>query len=103
MAEEVEKSSMTSEEQSDNNKSRVRGENNEQEDLEEGEIINDDDDAASSAKAIVNHPLEHSWTFWFDNASAKSKQTAWGSSMRTIYTFSTVEEFWRYTFLCSFY
>lgn len=43
---------------------------------------------------IKRHPLEHSWTFWFDNPSAKSKQVAWGSSIRPIYTFSTVEEFW---------
>nr|2WMC_A Chain A, EUKARYOTIC TRANSLATION INITIATION FACTOR 4E [Pisum sativum]2WMC_B Chain B, EUKARYOTIC TRANSLATION INITIATION FACTOR 4E [Pisum sativum]2WMC_C Chain C, EUKARYOTIC TRANSLATION INITIATION FACTOR 4E [Pisum sativum]2WMC_D Chain D, EUKARYOTIC TRANSLATION INITIATION FACTOR 4E [Pisum sativum]2WMC_E Chain E, EUKARYOTIC TRANSLATION INITIATION FACTOR 4E [Pisum sativum]2WMC_F Chain F, EUKARYOTIC TRANSLATION INITIATION FACTOR 4E [Pisum sativum]2WMC_G Chain G, EUKARYOTIC TRANSLATION INITIATION F len=40
------------------------------------------------------HLLENSWTFWFDTPAAKSKQAAWGSSMRPIYTFSTVEEFW---------
>lgn len=45
--------------------------------------------------SVKRHPLEHSWTFWFDNPSAKSKQVAWGSSIRPIYTFSTVEEFWR--------
>ncbi|KAJ9565835.1 hypothetical protein OSB04_001801 [Centaurea solstitialis] len=43
---------------------------------------------------LKRHPLEHSWTFWFDNPSAKSKQVAWGNSIRPIYTFSTVEEFW---------
>ncbi|KAI3969378.1 hypothetical protein MKX01_019939 [Papaver californicum] len=36
----------------------------------------------------------HSWTFWFDNPSAKSKQATWGSSIRPIHTFSTVEDFW---------
>ncbi|KAI3921870.1 hypothetical protein MKX01_005559 [Papaver californicum] len=40
------------------------------------------------------HSLEHSWTFWFDNPSAKSKQATWGSSIRPIHTFSTVEDFW---------
>ncbi|GAB2210423.1 hypothetical protein Droror1_Dr00015689 [Drosera rotundifolia] len=40
------------------------------------------------------HPLENLWTFWFDNPNAKSKQTAWGSSIRPVYTFSTVEDFW---------
>lgn len=39
-------------------------------------------------------PLEHAWTFWFDNPSAKSKQAAWGSSIRPVYTFSTVQDFW---------
>ncbi|KAI3830930.1 hypothetical protein MKX03_010228 [Papaver bracteatum] len=40
------------------------------------------------------HSLENSWTFWFDNPSAKSKQATWGSSIRPIHTFSTVEDFW---------
>ncbi|KAK7303046.1 hypothetical protein RJT34_13945 [Clitoria ternatea] len=72
-----------------------------EEDLEEGEIHDDDDNddsaAASKAPAALArnpHPLENSWTFWFDNASAKSKQADWGISIRPIYTFSTVEEFW---------
>lgn len=70
----------------------------EDEELEEGEIVGEDDDASSSSKKAITyqpHPLEHSWTFWFDNPLAKSKQAAWGSSMRPIYTFATVEEFWR--------
>ncbi|GKU94309.1 hypothetical protein SLEP1_g7824 [Rubroshorea leprosula] len=67
------------------------------EELEEGEIVGEDDDASSSSKKAITyqpHPLEHSWTFWFDNPSAKSKQATWGSSLRSIYTFATVEEFW---------
>lgn len=70
----------------------------EDEELEEGEIVGADDlDASNLSAAIVHqpHPLEHSWTFWFDNPSAKSKQATWGASIRPIYTFSTVEEFWR--------
>ncbi|CAI9773254.1 unnamed protein product [Fraxinus pennsylvanica] len=66
---------------------------------EEGEIVGggSDNDAAAKDIAVppvVKHPLEHSWTFWFDNPSAKHKQAAWGSSMRPVYTFSTVEDFW---------
>ncbi|KAK8478108.1 hypothetical protein V6N13_032713 [Hibiscus sabdariffa] len=68
----------------------------EAEELEEGEIAGEEDDAASLKKGAVEqtHPLEHSWTFWFDNPQAKSKQSTWGSSMRPIYTFSTIEQFW---------
>ncbi|AES64084.1 putative translation Initiation factor eIF-4e [Medicago truncatula] len=65
-------------------------------DLEEGEI-NDDDSSAISKPLTAghqSHPLENSWTFWFDNPQTKSKQQAWGSSIRPVYTFSTVEEFW---------
>ncbi|GMJ14186.1 eukaryotic translation initiation factor 4E [Hibiscus trionum] len=69
----------------------------EDEELEEGEIAGEeDDDTMSLKKGVVEqpHPLEHSWTFWFDNPQAKSKQSTWGSSMRPIYTFSTIEQFW---------
>lgn len=68
-----------------------------EEELEEGEIVGGEEDSkGSSTTTAVTHPLEHSWTFWFDNPSAKSKQAAWGSSMRPIYTYSSVEEFWRF-------
>ena len=62
----------------------------EDDDREEGEIADD-----TPAPALpVTHPLEHSWTFWFDNPQGKNKQAAWGSSIRPIHTFSTVEDFW---------
>lgn len=74
----------------------------EDDEVEEGEIVGEEsgDDskaaaAASSGGSREEHALENAWTFWFDNPSAKSKQAAWGSSIRSIYTFSTVEEFWR--------
>ena len=67
-------------------------------DSENGEIIDERGDyiVDNPVKSIDTfHPLENSWTFWFDNPSAKSKHAAWGSSIRQIYTFSTVEHFWR--------
>ncbi|KAG2684887.1 hypothetical protein I3843_10G092800 [Carya illinoinensis] len=75
---------------------RSGGAADEEDEPEEGEILGGDEDSRQSTAAVVHqpHPLEHSWTFWFDNPSAKSKQAAWGSSIRPIYTFSTVEEFW---------
>lgn len=42
------------------------------------------------------HRLERKWTFWFDNQSKPKVGAAWGSSLRKIYTFDTVEEFWWY-------
>ncbi|CAN7031511.1 hypothetical protein BRARA_H00906 [Brassica rapa] len=65
-------------------------------DAEEGEIAGGEGDGDESSKSAVpqSHPLEHSWTFWFDNPSVKLKQATWGSSLRSVFTFSTVEEFW---------
>lgn len=64
-------------------------------DPEEGEIIGEAQTLEPPPPPNETHPLEHAWTLWFDSPSAKAKQTAWGSSMRPIYTFSTVEDFWR--------
>lgn len=41
------------------------------------------------------HKLQRKWTFWFDNQSKPKQGAAWGSSLRNVYTFDTVEEFWR--------
>ncbi|KAK2393840.1 Eukaryotic initiation factor 4E protein [Trifolium repens] len=70
--------------------------NNNNNDLEEGEILDEGDDSSATSKpnSAAVHPLENSWTFWFDNPQVKSKKAVWGSSIRPVYTFSTVEEFW---------
>uniref|UniRef100_A0A803M838 eIF-4F 25 kDa subunit n=1 Tax=Chenopodium quinoa TaxID=63459 RepID=A0A803M838_CHEQI len=74
----------------------IEDQRKEDDDLEEGEIIDDNSNAEKPCKSIATtHPFENAWTFWFDNLTAKLKQAAWGSSIRPIYTFSTVEEFWR--------
>ncbi|MCL7039600.1 hypothetical protein MKW94_025130 [Papaver nudicaule] len=65
--------------------------------FEEGEITGDESDHSISPNTIIPnqpHPLEHSWTFWFDNPAAKGKGAAWGNSLRSVHTFATVEEFW---------
>ncbi|CAM6110722.1 unnamed protein product [Calypogeia fissa] len=68
--------------------------------VEEGEIVGSTEVAAASTapapeKPIeAKHALEHGWTFWFDNPNGKSKQATWGSSLRPVYTFKTVEDFW---------
>ncbi|KAH9681765.1 mRNA cap-binding protein [Citrus sinensis] len=59
------------------------------------------EEASATAAAEVPpqsqlHKLERKWTFWFDNISKPKQGAAWGSSMRKVYTFDTVEEFWWY-------
>ncbi|GMI91628.1 eukaryotic translation initiation factor 4E [Hibiscus trionum] len=79
----------------------INGEDNKNSNLnlkEDGMEIEEEEDTTllSSQNNIVEQPhlLEHLWTFWFDNPSAKSRQAAWGSSMHAIYTFFTIEQFW---------
>ncbi|XVF25553.1 hypothetical protein REPUB_Repub13aG0222000 [Reevesia pubescens] len=92
------KSLSINEEENKNTNPNPNVKEEEDEEPEEGEIVGEEDDtkSSSSKKGVIEqpHPLEHSWTFWFDNPSAKSKQSTWGSSMRPIYTFATVEQFW---------
>ena len=64
-------------------------------------------------EAPASHPLEHKWTLWFDNqkaggaGSGKMSAAAWGQTLRSVYSFDTVEDFWRRVFLtflkCSFH
>src|SRR5690242_16997227 len=42
----------------------------------------------------VKHPLQDSWTWWFDTQTKKSTQISWGANLKKIYSFATVEDFW---------
>lgn len=66
---------------------------NEMEFSEGGEVIPE-----VKAETTLKKPnrLERSWTFWFDNQSKTKQGAAWGSSLRKVYTFDTVEDFWWY-------
>ncbi|XVF66412.1 hypothetical protein PTKIN_Ptkin10aG0033300 [Pterospermum kingtungense] len=51
-------------------------------------------EAAATGAEKQPHKLERKWTFWFDNQSKPKQGAAWGTSLRKVYTFDTVEEFW---------
>lgn len=60
---------------------------------EEGELPNES--IPNDPDFMKKHPLQHSWTLWFDPASGKRQTTAnWGSNLTSVYTFNTVEDFW---------
>ncbi|GMH34124.1 hypothetical protein BSKO_01958 [Bryopsis sp. KO-2023] len=42
-----------------------------------------------------NHMLEYKWTLWFDSHTKGQSQTNYGESRKKVFTFSTVEDFWR--------
>jgi len=44
----------------------------------------------------VKHPLRTGWTLWYDAQLFNGKKPAqWGENMKEVYSFSTVEDFWR--------
>ena len=48
-----------------------------------------------AAQGESKHPLEHKWTLWYDAGSGgKGGGGSWGSTLRSVYTFDTVEDFW---------
>ncbi len=49
---------------------------------------------AEETAAETKHELENKWTLWFDNPQAKQTMSKYGQSLRSVYTFSSVEEFW---------
>ncbi|KAE8711834.1 Eukaryotic translation initiation factor isoform 4E-2 [Hibiscus syriacus] len=50
--------------------------------------------AATTGAEKQPHKLERKWAFWFDNQSKPKQGAAWGITLRKVYTFDTVEEFW---------
>ncbi|KAI9084536.1 hypothetical protein K1719_033524 [Acacia pycnantha] len=48
---------------------------------------------AVAADTVSKHNLDRKWTFWFDNQTKPKQGAAWGTSLRKVYTFDTVEEF----------
>jgi translation initiation factor 4E len=42
----------------------------------------------------VKHPLQHSWTLWYDCPSRKVSHSNWHENLKKLITFDTVEDFW---------
>jgi len=47
----------------------------------------------------TKHPLQYSWSWWYDNPQKKGSQqqtkaSDWQAQLKKIYTFDTVEDFW---------
>lgn len=58
---------------------------------EEGELAGEKDGEPDFSK---RHPLETRWTLWFDNPTTKQTLNKYGQTLRSVYTFDTVEDFW---------
>jgi translation initiation factor 4E len=42
----------------------------------------------------VKHPLQNTWTLWYDNPSRKTNAITYESFLKRVHTFDTVEGFW---------
>ncbi|ORX97201.1 translation initiation factor Eif4e [Basidiobolus meristosporus CBS 931.73] len=42
----------------------------------------------------VKHPLNNSWTLWYDSRGKKTNQSSWSQCLREVVSFNTVEDFW---------
>jgi len=42
----------------------------------------------------IKHPLQSSWTLWYDSSSKKPNSKDWSSNLKSLITLSTVEDFW---------
>jgi len=66
---------------------------------DEGDDEGDSTHEAEGEALELKHPLQHTWTLWFD-LPAKDKSTAFSRQKTWSYTealsFSTVEDFWRF-------
>ncbi|KAI4303962.1 hypothetical protein MLD38_039539 [Melastoma candidum] len=49
---------------------------------------------AAEGEVKQQHKLERIWAFWFDHQSKLKQGAEWGTSLRKVYTFDTVEDFW---------
>lgn len=50
---------------------------------------------AEPSNFLVKHPLQNSWTIWYDNPGKRTSVASWGDHLRRITSFDTVEDFWR--------
>ena len=50
--------------------------------------------SSTEPEAGQKHPLEHKWTLWFDNPKGSTRGQTWGQTLRAVYSFDTVEDFW---------
>jgi translation initiation factor 4E len=42
----------------------------------------------------IKHPLQNSWTLWFDNPGHKTNSKNWSQNLKQVFTFASVEDFW---------
>lgn len=49
----------------------------------------------------IKHPLRHNWTLWYDIPVTKVAEKDWLDTLKQVYTFRYVEDFWGYVFVSS--
>ncbi|KAI8335955.1 translation initiation factor eIF 4e-like domain-containing protein [Chlamydoabsidia padenii] len=42
----------------------------------------------------VKHPLQNTWTLWFDNPKKKANNASWSQNLKAVTSIDAVEDFW---------
>jgi len=59
-------------------------------------MATDNDDTKSlEYDPNMKHPLTAAWTLWYDAPVPPNSRQAWGSNIKEVFSFGTVEDFWR--------
>jgi len=67
---------------------------NDEDDHEGDEEDEDQEDVDKDVDLEVKHPLQNTWTLWYDNPSKKTTAHTYETFLKRVYTFDTVEGFW---------
>jgi len=63
--------------------------------LSESDSFDDSDAKSLQYDPNVKHPLTSAWTLWYDAPVPPNSRMAWGSNIKEVFSFGTVEDFWR--------
>lgn len=69
-------------------------ENQNDDDHDIGDEDTDDQEDDRDVDLEVKHPLQSTWTLWYDNPSKKTTAHTYETFLKRVYTFDTVEGFW---------
>lgn len=67
---------------------------NDEDDHDDGDEEQEEEDVDRDIDLEVKHPLQHTWTLWYDNPSKKTTAHTYETFLKKVYTFDTVEGFW---------
>ncbi|KAG1148557.1 hypothetical protein G6F37_010467 [Rhizopus arrhizus] len=50
--------------------------------------------ASAAVDYSIKHPLQNTWTLWFDNPGKKTSAQSWADNLKEVISIENVEDFW---------